>query len=93
LARLHGHDVGQAQRELEHLLDADHPLAGWDRRAQRVQQRRLPGLCSAGHQDVETGHHGRLEETRGLVGQGARRDDLVQAAQADRELADVHRQS
>ena len=89
LPGLHRDDVRQRDLQFEDLLDGDDPLARRDRRAQRVQQRGLAGLGSAGDQDVQARRDARLEEPRRLLGQRADRDQLVQRVQAQHELADV----
>ncbi len=70
LPALHARHVAQRDPQLEHLLAGDHPLARGNGRRQAVEHRRLAGLGAAGHQDVEAGHDGRLEEV--VAGRGER---------------------
>jgi hypothetical protein len=77
------------QPELEDLLARHDPVAPGDRRAQAVQQRRLPGLRAAGHQDVETRDHRGMQEARRLRGQRTQLDELVETGGTHHELADI----
>jgi hypothetical protein len=56
LAALQRDDVGKRHLELEDLLGGDDPLARWDGGGEAVEQCRLAGLESTGHQDVEAAH-------------------------------------
>jgi hypothetical protein len=78
-------------RQLEHLFAGDHALAGGDRGAEAVEQRRLPGLGPTGDQDVQPGDDGGLEEARRLRGEGAETDQLLEGVCLQDELADVDR--
>ena len=89
LPGLHGDHVGQVRPELEDLLAGDHPLPGRDGIDQGVQQGGLARLRTAGDDDVESGGDGRLQEQRGVRGDGAQRDQILQRVRGDDELADV----
>ncbi|HVA61346.1 MAG TPA: hypothetical protein VNG13_12550 [Mycobacteriales bacterium] len=91
LPGLHRHHVGQRDLQLENLFASDDALRSRDGRRQRVQERRLPGLRSTGHQDVEPGDHRRLEESGTLPGQRAEGNELVEGVRGQHELADVQR--
>ena len=89
LPGLHGHRVGQRQLKFEDLLDRDDPFGCRDGRAQSVEQSGLAGLGAAGDQDVQPGGHRGLQESGGLLGQGAQPDEFGQSRHGDDELADV----
>lgn len=78
LAGLHGHHIGQRDAQFEDLFTGNHPLTSRDRRGEAVEQRCLPGLGTAGHDEVEPARHRRVQEASGRRGERAERDQLVQ---------------
>jgi hypothetical protein len=84
LAALHARDVAQRDLELEHLLAGHHALARRDGGGETVQKRRLAGLGSARHEDVEPGDDAGLEEPRGLRCEGAEPDEVLGGRRAPR---------
>jgi hypothetical protein len=89
LPSLHRDHVGNSELELEDLLASDDPLTRRDRAGEAVEQRRLPRLSPARHDDVEPCDHGGLEEPRGWRRDGLQTDQLIEAVGRQHELADV----
>jgi DNA invertase Pin-like site-specific DNA recombinase len=78
--RLEARDVMTVQAELCSVLDCHDPLSRADEGGERVQERRLPGSCAAGDDDVHSAPDSPAEE-RNLAGHERAEIDQVGDAQ------------
>jgi hypothetical protein len=91
IACLHRNPIGCVKMDLKYVLTAYDALPSRDRSQERIEKSCLARLCATGDHHIESGHHGRVEESRRLLGEDTERDEVVQGARTHDKAADVDR--
>ena len=79
--------VRLGELELRGILDGHDPLVVRDERGEDVQGGRLPGAGATRDQDIEMRLDARFQETRGLGGERAEIDQVLDGVRIARELS------
>jgi hypothetical protein len=79
------------EAQLVNLLRGNDALPAGDGASQGVQHRRLSGLRSTGHDDIQAGHHTGLEKSRRARRDSSKCHQIIEARSPNDKLSYIHR--